>query len=908
MEISPTKQLLLATKLTMPQSYAPLVIPRIRLYHKLERGANHPLTLIAAPAGFGKTTLLAGWLQQHSSSQVAWLSLDKDDNDLIRFWCYCLAAFARVNPDLEVKVQECLDVYLHTSIEDMLAAFINILMTYPEPLICVLDDYQYIQLPVIHQSLTFFLEHLPSHVHLFISTRIDPLLPLVRLRVRGQLLEIRSSELRFTLDETVQLFSHGMKLQLEPEYLFDLLRATEGWIAGLQLAAMTLQRMPEQKERPATISSFMSINRHLARYLSEEILMTLPDDVLDFLFSTSILTRMRADLCNAVTGQGNAETMLEWLEQANLFIATPDEEGAWRSHHRLLAEFLRQQLCQKYPERLRELHIRASCWYEREHMLHEAVEHALAAHAYERAADLLEAHAWPLWMQGHIPCIFDWLAQLHESIELQQRPVVAYLSACSYLYTGQWERYEQALAIARHSWQASQNNEMLSSIYDLQACYAICTGNGKQALAYTQRALDANRNRPLLSSFSHVLRGAAHLCCGEIQQAQVELTSGQRIGSQMNCAIAIASGQLHQGRLRMMQGQLREAMKFYQQCSSNRGECMAWFARQAHVQAGQLYLEWNELVRAQEQLRMAQESSEQIEVGPPAIGYSMLAARLAWANGKVEQALLLLDQAEGSLTYRDNHTYALAQIALLRTQYRLAQGHVSAVQELLQRNYPTNLDERSLLEQELWQQAKARLLLAQQRPAEVIRLVQTLLPTIKAQGRIADELQFQMLLVQAYYIAGDIRRTRQTLEHILILAEPGGYRRLFLDEGQVLMTLLSELYHRQQKRYTGDLHSLVLSYVHALLLEFGCDVEPRDWRSWQKRAQRAQASLEQLSDRELEVLKLIAEGNSNQQIACTLVVAESTIKTHLNNIYSKLNVNSRLQALTKAHTVGLLEI
>lgn len=305
---------------------------------------------------------------------------------------------------------------------------------------------------------------------------------------------------------------------------------------------------------------------------------------------------------------------------------------------------------------------------------------------------------------------------------------------------------------------------------------------------------------------------------------------------------------------------------------------------------------------------MAQESSEQLADGQPSFGCSMLAARLARANDKIDQALQLLDQAEALFTHKDSQTCAQAQIVLLRTQYRLAQGHVGAVQELLRRNFPSNLDERSLLEQELWLQAKARLLLARQRPAEVVQLIQTLLPTIRAQGRVADELQFLLLLVQAYYALGDMRRTRQTLEHSLVLAEPGGYRRLFLDEGQVLMTLLSELYHRQQKRYTGDLHSRVLSYVHTLLLEFGCDVEPRDWRSWQKRARRSQASLEQLSDRELEVLKLIAEGNSNQQIASTLVVAESTIKTHLNNIYSKLNVNSRLQALTKAHTVGLLEI
>ncbi|GCE19176.1 LuxR C-terminal-related transcriptional regulator [Dictyobacter kobayashii] len=908
MEINPTKQLLLATKFTLPHSYVPLVIPRVRLYSKLERGTGYPLTLLAAPAGFGKTILLSSWLRQRGTNKVAWLSLDKNDNDLQRFWHYCLAACASVDKELVASAQACLDAYPAVSIEQMLTVFINALMAYPEPLIWVLDDYQCLHLPAIHQTLTFLLEHLPPHIHLFISTRVDPPLPLARLRVRGQLLEIRSNDLRFNVEESVQLLSYDMQLQLEPEQIVNLFRATEGWIAGLQLAVISLQGRPEHEEKMAWISSFTGTNRHIAHYLREEILMTLPEDVQDFLFSTSILTRMRADLCDAVTGQENAELMFEWLERANLFIASSEEEGTWKRYHQLFAELLRQHLAQKYPERINELHLRASCWYEHENMLHEAVEHALAASSYERAADLLEAHAWPLWVRGQLPYIFDWLLLLQGRIELQTHPIISYLYAFIYLYTAQWKMYEQALASAQTSWQCGHNHEMLSSIYDLKAYHALCTGNGEQALMYTQQALEANQNKPLLASFSHILRGAGHLCCGDIQQAQIELTLGQRCGSQMNCAIAISSAQLYQGRLYVMQGQLHEALRLYQQCSNNSGGCVALFARQAHLQAGLLYLEWNELERAQEQLRKAHESRNQLEGSSAVIDSIMLATRLAWASGKPEQALVLLDQAESSLTSRGNQSEQLARISLLRTKYWLAQGKNAAVQELLQSSYPVNLQDLPLLEQECWQQAYARWLLARKRPTEVTRLLLGLLLTIKAQGRIADELQIQLLLVQAYFMLGDARRTRQTLEHMLVIAEPGGYHRLFLEEGQILMSLLSDLYHRQQKRYTGELQSQVLGYVHTLLLEFGCDVEPRDWCSWQKRAQRAQSSLEQLSDRELEVLKLIAEGNSNQQIACALVVAESTIKTHLNNIYSKLNVNSRLQALTKAHTVGLLEI
>jgi LuxR family maltose regulon positive regulatory protein len=514
---------------------------------------------------------------------------------------------------------------------------------------------------------------------------------------------------------------------------------------------------------------------------------------------------------------------------------------------------------------------------------------------------------WPLWLQGKTPFLFDWLIILRDRIALEQRPIIAYLFSFLFLHEESLEEYHYALHIALDTWEAREDTEMLSYVFDLQAYDALCRRDGSAALLYTQRALELNRCKPSCSSSSHVFRGAACLYRGDIQQAQLELLSGQRLGVQTKRAMATVSSLLYQGSLRAMQGQLPEALSWYLQCINEAGACVVWFQVLAYLHAGQLYWEWNELSQAEECLRMARQLCAHFWQGKASIDEEILAARLAWSAGNAEQAQNILERAEIAAQHLDKHRLDLAQIGVLRVQYWLAKGQRARAQAWMERMQLPAASQMGQLELELWCQIRARLLLAQQRPAEAIQLLLSCLSPMKEQGRVAQELQIQILLVQAYDALGDSRRMKQTLEYLLMFAEPGAYQRLFLDEGQVLAGLLSDLYHRQQKRYSGDLQPHILGYVQTLLTACGCAVEPRDWRSWQKRAQRAQASLAQLSERELEVLNLIAAGNSNQQMACTLVVAESTIKTHLNSIYSKLSVKSRLQALMKAHAVGLLK-
>ncbi|GER88153.1 helix-turn-helix transcriptional regulator [Dictyobacter vulcani] len=904
MDLDLNKQLLLATKLAIPPNYAPLIIPRLRLSCKLERGIHHPVTLISAPAGSGKTTLLNTWLQEYPAN-VAWLSLSNEDNDLQRFWRYCLAALAGIDRQLVQQASMLLDASV--AIEEVLAALINAMVAYDRELLLALDDYQALQLPAIHQSVTFFIEHLPAHVHLFISTRVEPPLPLNRWRVRGQLLEIGLADLCFTVEESREFLVHAMHLQLKPAELTTLIQETEGWITGLRLMALSVQNKPAGEMSMDYHGRSCGINRDIAHYLTEEVLTTVPEDVLEFLLLTSILTRLQADLCNVVTGQSNGQQMLEWLEQANIFMYPIEEEGVWHRYHPLLAALLRQRSGQKYPERISELHMRASQWYEQKSMVYEAIEHALAGKAFERAADLLEAHAWPLWLRGHIPFLLDWLLKLQDQIALEQRPVLACLFAFIYLHSGKWRQYEQMLAIVQRNWRGKQDIDLQVGVLDLQAYHAICLGECEQSLYYTRQALEYSQHKPLQASFSHVLHGIAKLQDGDLQQAQLHFMMGKRSGIQSHRTLAVASALFYQGRSKVLQGKLHEALDLYQQCISICGEGLVWLNMQAHLQLGQIYLEWNELAQAEEYLDSAMCPGQRLgENALALIEANILAARLAWAHNNPEKALWLLEQAENRVAQLDNPHCALAEISFVRIHYWLLQGKYDLAKQWIEEHYPINMPVKGQLEQEYRGMMRARLLLAQAHPEEALTLLQKLLTTIQAQERTGSELQVEVLMVQAYDAMKDSRRSRQTLEQMLLQAEPGGYRRLFLEADQTMMTLLSDLYQRQQKRYSGDIPPHVLSYIHTLLLDFGCDVEPRDWCSWQKRAQRAQASLEQLSERELEVLKLIAEGHSNQEIARTLVVAESTIKTHLNNIYSKLNVNSRLQALTKAHTVGLL--
>ena len=522
-------RLLLATKLATPQTSLKRVVPRLRLNSKLDAGMYVPFTLITAPAGFGKTILLGTWIQQRSS-KAAWVTLESKDNELVRFWCYVIAALERLYPVIGEQIETWLQFLQPSNIEEMLTVLINTLVALPHDVLLVLDNYQVITAPSIHHSLAFLLEHAPPGFHLIIATRVDPPLPLARFRVRGELVELRAADLRFTEDEAKAFLSQSTGMSLSAEDVAELNRSTEGWAAGLQLAALSLQGRDDQAGISKFINTFTGTNRHVLNYLTEEVLVRLPEDVQAFLLSTSILEQLNASLCDMLTQQSNGQAMLEWLSRADLFLIALDDQQYWYRYHHLFTDLLRHHLQQKQPTIVPLLHLRASIWYEQHEMLVDAVTYALAAREIERAANLIERCALSLIERGDDALMSSWLAKLPETT-ISARPLLCFLSACTFLSTARFEEYERALLLAEHAWRAEQNTEMLSKVFELRAYAALLRRDGSQALAYAQRAVAlAREEEQWIHGNATVTLGSGHFCNGEISQALATQTQGYRLG------------------------------------------------------------------------------------------------------------------------------------------------------------------------------------------------------------------------------------------------------------------------------------------------------------------------------------------------------------------------------------------
>jgi LuxR family maltose regulon positive regulatory protein len=610
--------------------------------------------------------------------------------------------------------------------------------------------------------------------------------------------------------------------------------------------------------------------------------------------------------------------MLEWLERANLLLSQVDEQGSWYRYHHLFADVLHYRLSQQRSVPIVDSHRRASYWFAQHEMLLDATAHAVAAGDLDTVADLLESHAWTFYQQGYSMQLFEWLEPLHGRVDLTHHPVIAYFIALACLHTGDQQYYVEALHSLQRICHGVQSEQLdgsagcplnMSNVHDLAAYAALCYGDGEQALTHTQESL-------LLSPESsercvtHLYQGGAYLQLGDTHQALHELLLSRHLAIRSQHVYAQLASALYLGDVAREQGRLIEAADWYWQCIQGAGERMHWHQVQAYFQLGTIYFEWNELARAEDMLHQALSFKPEYGQEWVITDGNLLAAQLAWSQGKSDQVSVLLDRAEADVLRQRGHPLNMARIALFRVRSWLDEGNKEEAASWVEstRALRAAQEQREqVLEHELWCLIDARLALAQQHPEKVVDILQPLLTTVHAQERSHNELLLLVTLVQAYTLSGDTRRARQALESMLSLAERGNYRRLLLDEGEPLLSLLADLYQRQQKRFTGEFEPHTLEYVYSLLQQSGYSTVPHDWTSWQQRGHRTKSNINHLSERELEVLKLIAEGHSNQQIAHTLVVAESTIKTHLNNIYGKLNVNSRLQALTKAHSSGLLE-
>jgi LuxR family transcriptional regulator, maltose regulon positive regulatory protein len=905
-----TSDSLVSTKLR-PSQARPKLVARPRLTDRLEREAARKLTLISAPAGFGKTTLLVEWLRERADGEgsVAWLSLDEGDNDPTRFLSYLVAALRSVEEVIGEGVLSALRAPEPPRIEAITAALINELAALPEELTLILDDYHLIDSGPVHGVVSFLLAHLPPNVHLVISSRIDPPLPLSRLRARNQMMELDAAELSFTPEEAVTFLNSVMGLGLSAEDVAALEERTEGWIAGLQLAALSMR---ERKDASGFVKAFSGSHRDVLDYLAEEVLERQPGRVREFLLQTSVADQLSGALCDALTGSSDGQEMLEELERENLFVVALDEERRWYRYHHLFADFLRGRLGRERPGRIKELHCRAAEWYERNGWATEAVEHALAAGDIERAAQLVEYNALALVLRSEGATMDRWLSALPPGL-VRARPRLSLARAIWALISGRLDEVEPLLTDAERTLgSADQPHEppvvkatgglanVPGTVAQLRAELARQRGDAERAIQFAQRALayadEGDRYLRYLSRWNLAVATLMQGRVGEAEDALADLVHDPwATGPNHYFAVraSYALGQAQRG-----QGRLGAALQTYRQ-----GLELAAEAGRPHLPtAGVAHVGLAEILRERNELDAALEHATEGVVLCRHLGYAQQLVTsltvLTWirqARGDVAGALEALEEAERLVPNPNVLVDINFPVAVQRARLLLAQGKVDAAARwtaergLSAEDEPSYLREREYL-------VLARVLLAQDNPDQALRLLERLREKAQARGRSGSVIEILALQSLALRKKGEKVRAVSTLAQALSLAEPEGYVRTFTDEGSPMAALLSEALETQRR---GRLAPEVPAYyLRKLLAALDRDASGA--------AASGSGLPEPLSERELEVLTLVAAGKTNQEIAKELFVALSTVKTHIKNIYGKLDARNRTQALARARELRLL--
>ncbi len=904
MPLSPSPPLVL-TKVQLPRLRSSLVL-RSRLLQRLQEGMHGPLTLLSAPAGFGKTTLLTSWLHTNDVSG-AWFSVEVEDNDPVRFFTYLLTALQGHEQRLGNDLLPLLQSGGPGSLETVLALLINEVTSWPGPrLVLILDDYHVITTQAIHQALAYLVEHLPSHLHLVIATRADPPLPLARLRARGHLVELRATDLRFAPQEAEQFLHQVMSLDLSVQESGFLQSRTEGWIAGLQFAALALQG---RTEIAAFLAAFSGSHRFVLDYLSEEVLARQTPALLSFLLSTSILERLSGSLCDAVTEQNDSQTTLEALERANLFVVSLDDERHWYRYHHLFAEVLRNRLQQSQPELIPVLHQRASFWFEQHGSLVEAVQHALAAHDVELAARLIERIALPAILQGQFSTVSRWLKALPEVL-VQTRPFLCIPYAAVLVLSNQFEIASVYLQEVERSVQkelsAEQTQTIRGWVLTLRANIALFSGDIAQAVFLAQQALEVLPEvevLPRADAFSTAIR--AYLVSGDVTPAtEREVTAAVAFVRASSILFATVGSMTLLARLHVLQGKLRQAAATYAQVEQvvPRPELLHTFLTSLfyYFSLGDLLREWNQLEEAERHLLQGMalvKEKPTLEPFVVQLGYTTL-ARLQQARGNSRDALATLDALAHVAEQRNFPPHLRIQVNAELIQIELAQGNLAAALPWAETCGLSVKDELSFpREREYLTLARVRIAQGRARPsgpflADALALLERLLAEAKPKNRLHSVLEMLVLTALALQARGDLQTAQDTLAEALSQAAPEGYVRLFLDEGAPLLALLSQV---------GKTHPLLHGYVRQLLAQ--ADVAPA---SLDQQPARRQPLVEPLSERELEVLHLLAGGASNDEIAERLVIATGTVKRHVSNILAKLAVSNRTQAVAYARQLDLL--
>jgi len=924
---------ILATKLYVPPPRANLVL-RPRLVERLNEGlsASRKLTLISAPAGFGKTTLVSEWVAV-CDRPVAWLSLDEGDKDPTRFLTYLVAALQTIMVNIGEGVLGVLQSPQPPSTESILTALLNEITSIPDHFILVLDDFHVIDSKPVGEALAFLLEHLPPQMHLVITTREDPHLPLARLRARGQLTELRAIDLRFAPTEAAEFLNAVMGLDLSAADVAALENRTEGWIAALQFAALALRgplSMQGQKDATGFIQSFTGSHHFVLDYLVEEVLQQQSETVQAFLLRTSILDRLFGPLCDAVLGSPSAsgQQTLEYLERANLFIVPLDNERRWYRYHHLFADVLRVHLMAEQPDQVSALHRRASDWYEDNGSTDNAIRHALAAEDFARAADLVELVMPAMNRSRQFATLLGWLKALPDEL-VRVRPVLSTGYALVSLSSGELggveprlrdaERWLDMTADMRERPESPAAGMVVVDEEEFRRLPGmIALFRGGQALArgdMPETVKNARRALDLALEDDHLMRGAAASQLGLAAWTSGDLDAARQLTADGMANVRLAGyissaigGAIVLADIQIAQGRLHEAMTTYERAllwATEPGAPVLQGAADMYVGMSDLHREHNDLKTATQHLLTSQALGE--VAGLPQNPYRWCAAmaRIREAQGDLDGALDLLDQAER--LYDGALSPNVRPVATRKTRVWVAQGRLGEALGWARAQGLSVEDELSYLH-EFDHITLARVFLARYQSdradgsiSEVVGLLERLLKAAEEGGRRGSVIEILVLQAIAYHAQGDLPSALLPLQHALALAEPEGYVRMFLDEGSSMMQLLREASARE----------IMPDYTDKLLAAFEAEKRKSEDKpdlppALPEGHRDGEPLVEPLKQRELKILQLIAQGLSNREIGERLFLALSTVKGHNRKIFDKLQVQSRTEAVARARELGLL--
>lgn len=916
-EINDSGSMLVMTRLSPPRLPATLVV-RERLLTTLDTALSHPLTLLSASAGWGKTTLLSAWAHRHQEA-VAWLSLEALDNGPTRFWTSLITALRRCWPELGERASALLQV--PGSLSAGLTILLNELATRSaetSPLMLILDDYHVIDEPAIHTSLTFWIEHLPSHVHLVLASRVDPDLPLARFRARGHLFEIRDTDLRFTQKETQHFLIERMGLALEDHDVERVEAHTEGWIASLHLTALFLQRHPDPS---AGVHRLCGSQRFFLDYLREEILASLSEELQVFLLQTSWLNPLSASLCDAVRGKEDSAHLLEQVERANLFLQPLDEHRQWYRYHALWAQVMQHEAQRRLgAATVCTLRSKASLWYEQQQLLPEAIEAALASEEFARAAILIGQCMAPNSYRNEYHLLCSWLRRLPEKM-LQIQPELSFLYALALTFTtdrrspATWVRVALFLQWAEQGFEATEQWEKRGEALQLQAELAFFQDDPRM-FVLAHQAQPHLTEHSLLYPENLLLRGLAALLAGEMQMAWQCFLEGYRRAKNLDNYSATFAASLLLGEVCLEKGELRRASRHFhqalvlfeedqelsrQQLLLETGNTEPFFVSWVYHSLAHLSYEHNELADARRSVSQALALRAKPEEGVHLLASgAFIQARLLYASGETAQAQDLLSQWEVYI----HSSWSLSAIRTCRVRLSLAEGDLSTVEQWAQEKahpfgslapeYEGNLP---LLRQQEEALLLARLHIAQKRGETALQELAIWKEQAQAQGRTRSVLEIQILEALAYATCQKQSQASASLFQAVRLAYAENAQRLFLDEGSAMECLLKTLLPELRE-------ASLISFVRTLLRAFAQE----DGSLHAKDTSNAEQPLliEPLSSQEQRVLRLLVTGRSNPEIARELVISLNTVKTHIQSLYGKLHVHNRVEASEVARRLSLL--